>query len=66
VNLVQVLLSGGKLTTPHGTGYMPSFAGTYNDVELAAVANYVINHFGGKTGQVTADTVRARRLSETP
>jgi mono/diheme cytochrome c family protein len=66
VNLVQVLLSGGKLTTHHGTGYMPSFAGTYNDVELAAVANYVISHFGGKTGQVTAYTVRARRLSEAP
>jgi mono/diheme cytochrome c family protein len=61
VNLVQILLSGGKLTTPHGTGYMPSFADAYSDVELAAVSNYVIGHFGGKTGLVTADEVRVRR-----
>jgi mono/diheme cytochrome c family protein len=66
VNLIQVLLSGGNLTTQHGTGYMPSFAGAYDDHELAAVANYVIGHFGGKTGQVTAETVRARRVSEAP
>jgi mono/diheme cytochrome c family protein len=65
VNLVQVLLSGGNLTTQHGTGYMPSFAGAYNDVEMAAVSNYVIGHFGGKTGQVTAEAVRAKRLSQT-
>jgi mono/diheme cytochrome c family protein len=65
-NLIQVLLSGGDLKTRHGTGYMPSFGGAYSDVELAAVANYVIGHFGGKTGQVTADAVQARRLSDGP
>jgi mono/diheme cytochrome c family protein len=66
VNLVQVLLSGAKLTTHHGTGYMPSFADAYNDVELAAVSDYVIGHFGGKSGHVTSDSVRARRLSTVP
>jgi mono/diheme cytochrome c family protein len=43
---------------------MPSFAASYSDAELAAVANYVIGHFGGKTGQVTADAVRKKRLQD--
>ncbi len=61
VNLVQVLLTGADLKTRHGTGYMPSFGAAYTDEELAAVANYVIGHFGGKGGEVTAETVRRRR-----
>jgi mono/diheme cytochrome c family protein len=60
-NVVQVLLSGADLRTGHGTGYMPSFRDAYSDVELAAVANYVIAHFGGKDGQVSADSVRKLR-----
>jgi mono/diheme cytochrome c family protein len=40
---------------------MPSFGAAYTDEELAAVANYVIGHFGGKGGEVTAETVRRRR-----
>ena len=61
VNLVRVLLSGGELKTSRGTAYMPSFAGAYNDVELAAVSNYVIGHFGGKAGRVTPELVKERR-----
>jgi mono/diheme cytochrome c family protein len=64
VNLVRVLLSGGDLKTSHGTAYMPSFAGAYNDVELAAVSNYVIGHFGGKAGQVTPELVKERRVQQ--
>ncbi len=64
VNLVRVLLSGGDLKTSHGTAYMPSFARAYNDVELAAVSNYVIGHFGGKTGHVTPDLVKERRVEQ--
>jgi len=66
VNLVQMLLSGGKMTTQYGSGYMPSFANAYSDAELAAVTNYVLGHFGGKTGQVTPETVRAQRRFEAP
>jgi mono/diheme cytochrome c family protein len=55
------LLVGADLKTRHGTGYMPSFGGGYTDVELAAVANYVIGHFGGKEGEVAAETVRRHR-----
>jgi len=61
VNLIQVLLTGADLKTRRGAGYMPSFRAAYTDEELAAVANYVIGHFGGKDGQVTAETVRRHR-----
>jgi mono/diheme cytochrome c family protein len=61
VNLTQVLLAGANLKTRHGTGYMPGFGAAYTDEELAAVANYVIGHFGGKDGEVTAQAVRGRR-----
>jgi len=60
-NLVQVLLSGADLHTELGTGYMPGFAKAYSDTELAAVANYAIGHFGGKTGQVSAAMVHRLR-----
>jgi mono/diheme cytochrome c family protein len=53
VNLTQVLL--------HGTGQMPSFGKAYSDTELAAVSNYVIGHFAGKTGQVSAADIGKRR-----
>jgi mono/diheme cytochrome c family protein len=45
---------------------MPSFASAYSDAELAAVANYVIEHFGGKTGQVTAEDIRKGRSEAEP
>ena len=64
VNVVRVLLSGGDLKTSHGTAYMPSFASAYNDVELAAVSNYVIGHFGGKVGHVTPELVKQRRVQQ--
>ena len=63
-NLVQVMLSGANLHTSRGTGYMPSFRDAYSDTELAAVANYVIGHFGGKTGRVTAATVQELRAAQ--
>ena len=41
---------------------MPAFAADYSDAEIAAVSNYVIAHFGGKTGRVSAgDVAKARR-----
>jgi len=61
LNLIQVLLSGASLQVKGGTVFMPSFASAYSDGELAAVANYVIGHFGGKTGHVTADDIREGR-----
>jgi len=60
-NLVQVLLSGADLRAVHPTTFMPSFGKAYSDAELAAVSNYVIDHFGGKSGHVTAEGVRQSR-----
>ena len=64
VNLVRVMLVGADIKTSKGHGFMPAFAEAYGDDELAAVANYVIHQFGGKTGLVTAQDVHARRLSQ--
>jgi mono/diheme cytochrome c family protein len=64
VNLVRVMLTGADLKTTKGRGYMPSFGDAYSDAELAAVANYVIGHFGGKPGKVTAQAVRERRTAQ--
>lgn len=43
---------------------MPSFASAHDDVELAAVSNYVIGHFGGKAGHVTPELVKERTVQQ--
>lgn len=40
---------------------MPSFSAAYSDAEIAAVSNYVIAHFGGRSGTVTPEQVKAAR-----
>ena len=57
------MLTGADLKTAKGRGYMPSFGDAYSD-ELAAVANYVIGHFGGKSGKVTSQAVREQRTAQ--
>jgi mono/diheme cytochrome c family protein len=42
---------------------MPPFGKAYSAEELAAVSNYVIAHFGGKPGLVTAEMVRQRKAN---
>ncbi|MEA2773705.1 MAG: hypothetical protein QOD93_6667 [Acetobacteraceae bacterium] len=61
VNLVRAVLAGVKIGSPRGDNLMPSFAAAYSDAEIAAVSNYVIGHFGGRRGKVTAADVRAAR-----
>jgi mono/diheme cytochrome c family protein len=63
LNLTKALLEGADLRGVHPGAWMPSFA-AYSDEELAAVSNYVIEHFSGKKGQVTADAVAKRRHAE--
>ena len=55
------MLNGAKYRIKDQTIYMPPFGPAYLDAELAAVANYVIAHFGGKTGRVTLEDVAKRR-----
>lgn len=40
---------------------MPAFAKAYSDVEVATLANYAVNHFGGRQGRVTPRMVRKAR-----
>jgi len=60
-NVIQIILNGAKYRIKDQTFYMPPFGPAYSDAELAAVANYVIAHFGGKTGRVTLEDVAKRR-----
>ncbi|WP_020178112.1 cytochrome c [Methylopila sp. M107] len=64
VNLVQVMLEGSDLRAVHQAAWMPKFGEAYTDAELAAVANYVIAHFGGKEGKVTPEKVAERRTEK--
>ena len=58
-NVVRTVLQGVAVRSP--TGAMPAFAAAYSDDEIAAVANYVIGHFGGKPGRVKPQDVKAAR-----
>ena len=42
---------------------MPAFGEAYSDVEIAALSNYVIDHFSGQHGSVTpTDVAKARQF----
>ncbi|TPK78136.1 c-type cytochrome [Mesorhizobium sp. B2-4-17] len=59
-NVVQMILGG---TGRPGTGrpYMPSFAHSYSDTEIAAIANYVTARFGSSPSHIApADVARLR------
>ncbi len=60
-NLVRLLLQGSRPSSDNPSQTMPSFASAYTDSEIAAIANYVIDHFGGKSGKVTSDVVKSAR-----
>jgi mono/diheme cytochrome c family protein len=60
-NLVQMLISGGKISTAQGDLVMPAFGAGYTNAELAAVANYTVAHFGQQAGHATAEMVGKAR-----
>lgn len=60
-NVMQIMLNGAKYHIKDQNVDMPSFRSLYSDAELAAVTNYVIGHFGGKTGRVTPEDVAKQR-----
>jgi mono/diheme cytochrome c family protein len=62
-NVTQAVLHGAQMHTSAGTAYMPAFGAAYSDQEIAAVSNYVIGHFGGKTGRVTPAMVKTARAA---
>lgn len=61
-NVVRVVLEGSAAPGDVPQTAMPAFATAYSDVEVAAVANYVIGHFSGKRGTVTPRQVRKARI----
>jgi mono/diheme cytochrome c family protein len=62
-NLVRVILEGSAAPSDVPSTAMPAFGKAYTDVEVAAVSNYVIRHFSGKTGSVTPRQVRKARVA---
>jgi mono/diheme cytochrome c family protein len=56
-NVAQIVLSGTRRSTPSGVVSMPAFGGTYSDVEIAAVTNYVTGRFGSEQSKVAAKDV---------
>ena len=62
VNVTQIILQGVKMRVNDTDVYMPAFRDAYSDAEVAALANYVVAHFGGKQGTVTPTDVAKRRI----
>jgi mono/diheme cytochrome c family protein len=56
-NVAQIVLSGTRRSTPSGVVSMPAFGGTYSDIEIAAVTNYVTGRFGSEQSKVAAKDV---------
>jgi mono/diheme cytochrome c family protein len=61
LNVTQAILHGVTMRIGDTDVYMPAFGHGYSDPEVAALANFVIGHFGGKQGTVTAEDVAKRR-----
>ncbi|NKJ38451.1 cytochrome c [Rhizobium sp. SG570] len=62
MNLIQVVLNGASANTATGSMRMPAFGKSLSDAEIAALANYAVDRFGGQQAAVTSDDVRKARL----
>jgi len=60
-NVTQAILQGAAWRIGDREVFMPAFGNAYSSTEVAALANYVIAHFGGKQGTVTPAQVAERR-----
>ena len=60
-NVTQVILRGSQMRVGGTEVFMPAFGDAYSNTEVAALANYVVGHFGGKQGTVTPQEVARRR-----
>jgi mono/diheme cytochrome c family protein len=60
-NVTEVILQGVSMRIGDTDVFMPSFADAYSNAEVAALANYVVAHFGGKEATVTPADVAKRR-----
>lgn len=60
-SVVQAILKGTSISIGDRHEMMPAFGSAYSDEEVAAVANFVVGHFGDKQGNVTAKQVAEQR-----
>nr|WP_206192129.1 cytochrome c [Serratia marcescens] len=60
-SVVQAILKGTSISVGERHEMMPAFGSAYSDEEVAAVANFVVGHFGDKQGKVTAKQVAEQR-----
>ena len=60
-NLIQVILHGSRIETPAEAAAMPDFGKILSDAEIAAVSNYVLGHFGGRSPSITPERVASAR-----
>lgn len=60
-NLIEIVLGGSHLHVAANDVMMPGFGRGYSNLEIAALTNYVIGHFGNKTGEVRPEDVAQRR-----
>lgn len=64
-NLIQVILRGSAIETAQGHLAMPAFGASLTDAEIAALSNYVLQHFGNKRPTVTpARVAEARKAGQ--
>ena len=60
-NVAQIVISGTTRRSPDGQVTMPAFGAAYSDVEIAAVANYVTERFGGVASSIQPYEIRLLR-----
>jgi mono/diheme cytochrome c family protein len=63
-NVAQVVINGVQRANASATQFMPAFGGSYDNAEVAAVANYVTARFGARGSSLSEDDVaRLRRAA---
>ncbi|WXL25801.1 c-type cytochrome [Ectopseudomonas mendocina] len=60
-NIVKAILDGTHIVVGGREEAMPAFGESHTDIEIAAMANYVLAQFGDKQGPVTPEQVAAQR-----
>jgi hypothetical protein len=58
---MQIILHGSQLNVGSQRIFTPSLGRAYSDAEIAALSNYIVTHFGGQQGALSAQDVAGRR-----
>lgn len=62
-NLIKVILSGVARHTNDGEVFMPGFASTLSDEQIAVLASYLLKQFGRPQLKVEAGDVKGLRTT---